>query len=61
MENRNIGNEDWNESPRQQHAALPREVPTSETGDTSLSDEELHRLIEFFRLLDRWDREEVVQ
>ena len=61
MENRNIGNEDWNESPRQQHAVLTQQVPTSETGDTSLSGEELHRLIEFFRLLDRWDRKEVVQ
>jgi hypothetical protein len=61
MENRNIGSEDWNESPRQQHAALTQQVATSETGDTSLSDEELYRLIEFFRLLDRWDREEVVQ
>ena len=61
MENRSIGGEDWNESPRQQRAALTQQVPTSETGDTPLSGEDLHRLIEFFRLLDRWDRQEVVQ
>jgi hypothetical protein len=61
MENRNIGNEDWNESAGQQHAALTQQVLTSETVDASLSGEDLHRLIEFFRLLDRWDQEVVAQ
>jgi hypothetical protein len=61
MENRNIGSEDWKESPGQHHAALTQQVATSESGDTLLSGEELHRLMEFFRLLDRWDRKEVVQ
>lgn len=55
MENRSIGHEDRNES------AVVQQAPTSGIGDTPLSGEELHLLIEFFRLLDRWDRQEVVE
>ena len=57
MENRSIEHEDRNESVPYQHAA----ASTSEIGDALLTGEELHLLIEFFRLLDRWDRQEVVQ
>ncbi len=57
MENRSIGHEDRNESAVYQAAA----APTSEFGAAPLTGEELHLLIEFFRLLDRWDRQEVVQ
>ncbi|MFB3917708.1 MAG: hypothetical protein ACE14M_13325 [Terriglobales bacterium] len=61
MENRSIGHEGRNESALHQHATVIRQAATSEIGDTTLSGEELHLLIEFFRLLDRWDRQEVVQ
>ncbi len=55
MENRSVGHEDRNES------AVIQQTPTSEISDAPVSSEELHLLIEFFRLLDRWDRQEVVQ
>lgn len=61
MENRSIGHEDRNESAPYQHAASTRRVSTDQSGDASLSREEVSLLIEFFRLLDRWDRQEVVQ
>ncbi len=57
MENRNIGHEDRNESALQPAAA----TRLHEFRDASLSGDELHLLIEFFRLLDRWERQEVVQ
>ncbi len=60
MENRNIGHEDRNESALQA-AAEVRRASTSGIGDDPLDGEELRLLIEFFRLLDRWDRQEVVQ
>jgi hypothetical protein len=61
MENRSIGHEDRNESALHLHATEIRQGSTSKIGDVPLSGEELHLLIEFFRLLDRWDRQEVVQ
>ena len=61
MENRTIGHEDRNESALHQHAAVIRQASTGEIGDAPLSGGELHLLIEFFRVLDRWDRQEVVQ
>ena len=61
MENRSVGQEDRNELVLHQGAAATRQTSTSEIGDTLLSGEELHLLIEFFRLLDRWDRQEVVE
>ena len=61
MKNRNIGHEDRNESPLYQPAAVARHTSVDQLGNGSLSREEVHRLIEFFRLLDRWDRKEVVQ
>ena len=61
MENRSIGHESRHESALTQHAAAIQEATTSEPSDTPLSGEELHRLIEFFRLLDQWDRKEVAQ
>ena len=62
MENRSNGHEDRNEAALQQHVGVIRQAVTSEIGDAPLlSGEELHLLIEFFRLLDRWDRLEVVQ
>ncbi len=61
MENRSIGQEDRNESALHQHAAEVRRASTSGIGADPLGGEELHLLIEFFGLLDRWDRQEVVQ
>ncbi len=61
MENRSIGHEDRNESALHQHAAAIRQAPTTDNGGEPLSGDELHLLIEFFHLLDRWDRQEVVQ
>lgn len=60
MENRSIGHEDRKESALHQQAAT-RHASIDEPGDASLSPDELHLLIEFFRLLDRWDRQEAVQ
>jgi len=51
MENRSVAQQDLvaNEPP-----------PTEQTGsETSLTEAELHALVEFFQLLDRWDREVV--
>ena len=51
MENRNVAQQDLvaNEQP-----------PTEQMGEeTSLKEAELHALVEFFQLLDRWDREVV--
>jgi hypothetical protein len=51
MENRSVTPQDLvaNEPP-----------PTDEIGkETSLTQAELHALVEFFQLLDRWDREVV--
>ncbi len=56
MENRSNGHEDRNESALYQPAA----ASTSDVG-SPLSGEELHLLIDFFRLLDRWDGQEVVE
>jgi hypothetical protein len=55
MENRNVRQEGRNELVYQPAAAmqLPR-------GERSLSREELSLLVEFFQLLDRWDRQEVL-
>lgn len=61
MDNRSIGHEDRNESALHQHATDFPQRSTGEVGDVPLSGEELHLLIEFFRLLDHWDRQEVVQ
>jgi hypothetical protein len=62
MENRSIGYADRNESERCPQAAAARHATTiDELGDASLSREEVSLLIEFFRLLDCWDRQEVVQ
>lgn len=61
MENRSTGREGRNELAPHQNAAEIRQVSTIEIGDALLSGEELHLLIEFFCLLDRWDRPEVVQ
>jgi hypothetical protein len=61
MENRSIGHEDREESALQQHAGAARHLTTDELGAALLSPDELHLLIEFFRLLDCWDRQEVVQ
>jgi hypothetical protein len=58
MENRNIGHEDRNASTLQQRFAAARHTSADELGEAPLSFEELHLLIEFFRLLDRWDRQE---
>lgn len=60
MENRNTGIKDQKELGLQHRAAI-RQAATNEIDDAPLSREELHRLIEFFRLLDHWDRQEVVQ
>ena len=61
MENRSNGHEDRNEVALRQHVGVIRQAVTSEIGDAPLSGEELHLLIEFFRLLDLWDRLELVQ
>jgi hypothetical protein len=61
MENRSIGYENRNESDLQQHVAVIQQASTSKIGNAPLSGEELHLLIAFFRSLDRWDRQEVVQ
>ena len=60
MENRSIGPENRNASPLKQHVAVVQQHATGELG-IALTGEELHLLIEFFRVLDRWDRQEVVQ
>jgi hypothetical protein len=60
MENRSVGRDDPKELAFPQTAA-GMDISLDEPGDASLSHEELHRLIEFFRLLDHWDRDEVVQ
>lgn len=60
MENRSIGHGDRQESALHQQAAT-RLASIDEPSDASLSREEVSLLIEFFRLLDRWDRHEVVQ
>ena len=40
-------------------------IPQTETDESmcacSLTEAELHSLLQFFQLLDRWDRQEVVQ
>ena len=61
MENRSIGHADRNDSTTHQHAAAARHLSDDELQDALLSHEEVSLLIEFFRLLDRWDRHEVVQ
>jgi hypothetical protein len=61
MENRNIGHEGRNESTTHQHAIAARRLSGDGLQDPSLSRQEVSLLIEFFRLLDRWDRQEVVQ
>ena len=61
MENRDIGHEDRNEPALKQHAAAVRRASIDEPGEGLLGGEEVSLLIEFFRLLDRWERQEVVQ
>ena len=50
MENRNVGYEN------RKSAAHQRQSEEA-VRETSLSEAELHSLIQFFQLLDRWDRE----
>jgi hypothetical protein len=60
MENRSVGPEDRNESALYQHAPAMRKTASDErTGESSLDGEELNLLVEFFQLLDQWDREVV--
>lgn len=60
MENRSVKHEDRNESALYQHATAKQQTSIAErTGDGSLSRGELGLLVEFFQLLDRWDREAV--
>jgi hypothetical protein len=61
MENQSIEHEEQKASILQQRFAAARRTSIDEPGEASLSGEELHLLIEFFRLLDCWDRQEVVQ
>jgi hypothetical protein len=51
MENRNVTQEDL---------VADEPPPTEQMGEeTSLTGADLHALVEFFQLLDRWDREVV--
>ena len=50
MENRNVGYENRKSVVRQKQSEEAVRA-------TSLSEKELHSLIQFFQLLDRWDRE----
>jgi hypothetical protein len=50
MENRSVSQNDF---------AIPQLARDEAIGTDSLSSAELHSLIEFFELLDRWDREVV--
>jgi len=61
MENRSIEHEEQNESALIQPTAEVRRALTSGIDDVPLGEDDLHLLIEFFRLLDCWDRQEVVQ
>jgi len=58
MENRSIRHLDRNESALYQCAAETRHTSDERCSD-SLNSEEVNLLIEFFQLLDRWDREVV--
>ncbi len=60
MENRDVRHEDRRQLDCQPAAAM-QPAPTNGSGNSSIGREELRLLIEFFQLLDRWDREEVVQ
>lgn len=59
MENRNVKHEDRNDLVYR-HAAAVQRTRVDSCGDSSLSRDELSLVIEFFQLLDRWDRPEVV-
>jgi len=49
-----------NLSVAQQDLVANEPLPTDQTGtETSLTEAELHALVELFQLLDRWDREVV--
>ena len=50
MENRNVGRENRKSVVHQGHSEAA-------VHETSLSEAELHSLIQFFQLLDQWDRE----
>lgn len=60
MENRSVRHEDRDQLDYQLAAARQQTNPDGRR-DGSLKGEELKLLIEFFQLLDRWDRQEVVQ
>jgi hypothetical protein len=58
MENRGFRHEDRFESVLGQHVAATQQTANDgATGENSLKGEELRLLVEFFQLLDRWDRE----
>ena len=60
MENRDVRHEDRNQLDRQP-AAAKQPTHTDSPGDSSLNGEELRLVIEFFDLLDGWDRQEVLE
>ncbi len=61
MENRSVRQEDRNESSPIRTTEITHQRRAREIADDSLNREELKVLVEFFLLLDRWDRQEVVQ
>jgi hypothetical protein len=61
MENRSVRQEDRNESVAIRTGDDNRRARIDESNRDSLDREELRALVEFFKLLDRWDRQEVVQ
>jgi hypothetical protein len=61
MENRSVRHEDRNESSGIRATEVSSRTRARNDNSSSLDREELRLLVEFFQLLDRWDRQEVVQ